>query len=132
LTRADLHAHVDAIETSYEFFLAYAAQGIVDGRASNLSGELQGFLARTDDALQAIADGLPALIESERLAPAEAQRELAAVITRDARTSLAAVRAVRARPSISSQLIDNLNAFTHLRALLTDLFLLDELLKEPA
>ena len=36
---------------------------------------------------------------------------------------------VLAQPSISSQLIDNLNASIHLRALLTDLFLIDELLK---
>ena len=129
MTRADLHAHVDAIETSYEFFLAYAAQGIVDGRSSNLSGELLGFLDRTDAALQAIADGLPSLSEPEALAPAASFRELAAVIGRDARTTLAAVRVVRELPSISSQLVDNLNAFTHLRALLTDLFLLDELLK---
>jgi hypothetical protein len=128
LTRSDLHAHIDAIETSYEFFLAYAAQGIVDGRASNLSGELQGFLAGTDAALQAIADGLPSLIETEALAPAQAYRDLAAVVGRDANTALAAIRVVREHPNISSQLIDNLNAFTHLRALLTDLFLLDELL----
>jgi hypothetical protein len=33
-------------------------------------------------------------------------------------------------PSISSQLIDNLNASIHLRALLTDLFLLDEILRK--
>ncbi len=36
---------------------------------------------------------------------------------------------VLAQPSISSQLIDNLNASIHLRAVLTDLFLLDEVLK---
>jgi hypothetical protein len=129
LTRADFHAHVDAIETSYEFFLAYAAQGIADGRASNLSGELHAFLDRTGAALQGIADGLPSLIEAERLAPAQPYRELAAVVSRDAQTALAAIRVVREHASISSQLIDNLNAFTHLRALLTDLFLLDELLK---
>jgi hypothetical protein len=36
------------------------------------------------------------------------------------------------QPSISSQLIENLNASIHLRALLTDLFLLDEILGEHA
>ena len=47
--------------------------------------------------------------------------------------SLAAVELVLAQPSISSQLVDNLNASIHLRALLTDLFLIDELLKsQPA
>ena len=44
-------------------------------------------------------------------------------------TALAAVQLVQAQPSISSQLIDNLNASIHLRALLTDLFLIDEILK---
>jgi len=36
---------------------------------------------------------------------------------------------VLAQSSISSQLIDNLNASIHLRALLTDLFLISEVVK---
>jgi hypothetical protein len=36
---------------------------------------------------------------------------------------------VLAQPAISSQLVDNLNASIHLRALLTDLFLIDEIAK---
>ena len=52
-----------------------------------------------------------------------------AVLARDARDSLAAVELVLAQPTISSQLIDNLNASIHLRALLTDLFLIDEIVK---
>jgi hypothetical protein len=43
--------------------------------------------------------------------------------------SLAAIELVLAQPAIGSQLIDNLNASIHLRALLTDLFLIDEVLK---
>jgi len=50
-------------------------------------------------------------------------------LERDARDSLAAIQLVLAQPTISSQLIDNLNASIHLRALLTDLFLIDEILK---
>ena len=52
------------------------------------------------------------------------------MLDRDAGAALAAVRLVQAQPSISSQLVDNLNASIHLRALLTDLFLLDEILKQ--
>jgi hypothetical protein len=37
---------------------------------------------------------------------------------------------VLAQPSISSQLIDNLNASIHLRALLTDLSLVGEIVKK--
>jgi len=51
------------------------------------------------------------------------------VLARDARDSLAAVELVLIQATISSQLIDNLNASIHLRALLTDLFLIDEIVK---
>ena len=50
------------------------------------------------------------------------------MVTRDAEAALAAVRLVSAQEGVSSQLIDNLNANIHLRALLTDLFLVDELI----
>ena len=45
--------------------------------------------------------------------------------------SLAVIHIVLAQPSISSQLVDNLNASSHLRALLTDLFLIGEILRTP-
>ena len=51
------------------------------------------------------------------------------VLDRDARDSHAAMELVLAQPAISSQLIDNLNASMHLRALLTDVFLLGEVLR---
>ena len=43
--------------------------------------------------------------------------------------NIAAVATELAQRIISSQLIDNLNASIHLRALLTDLFLMDEIFK---
>ncbi len=52
-----------------------------------------------------------------------------AAVEADARVALGAVRLVLARPDIGSQLVDNLNASIHLRALLTDLFVVDEALK---
>ena len=51
------------------------------------------------------------------------------MLDRDAEDSLAALELVLAQPVISSQLIDNLNASIHLRALLTDLFLIGEILR---
>jgi hypothetical protein len=51
------------------------------------------------------------------------------VLDRDASEALAAIELVLAQPSLSSQLIDNLNASIHVRALLTDLFLIDEIAK---
>jgi len=51
------------------------------------------------------------------------------VVDRDALDASAGIQLVLAQPAIGSQLIDNLNASIHLRALLTDLFLVDEALK---
>ena len=65
----------------------------------------------------------------EKLQPTAPYDAFIAVIERDARDSQAAIQLVLAQPSISSQIVDNLNASIHLRALLTDLFLIDEVLK---
>jgi hypothetical protein len=56
-------------------------------------------------------------------------RAFAGVIDRDARDASAAIQLVLSLKSIGSQVIDNLNASIHLRALLTDLFLIDEVIK---
>jgi len=123
----------DTIEEAYEFMLAYAAQGLTGDAGSQSGGQLREFLTRAAAALTGIGDVLSAVIEGEHLEPAARYQAYVAVLDRDARDSLAAVDLVLAQPSISSQLIDNLNASIHLRALLTDLFLIDELLKsQPA
>jgi hypothetical protein len=62
--------------------------------------------------------------------PAEKYGVFGRVLDRDARDSIAAAELVLAQPSISSQMVDNLNASIHLRALLTDLFLLGEILRK--
>jgi len=59
-------------------------------------------------------------------------RGFVAVIDRDARDASAAIQLVLSLPAIGSQVVDNLNASIHLRALLTDLFLIDEVLKTAA
>ena len=50
-------------------------------------------------------------------------------VTRDAAATQAVLRLVLGQPGISSQMIDNLNASIHVRALLTDGFVVDEILK---
>jgi hypothetical protein len=68
-------------------------------------------------------------MEQEHADSARAGAAFLAALDRDAATALAAVSLVLSREDIGSQLVDNLNASIHLRALLTDLFLVDELLK---
>ena len=128
MTRSELRDRIEAIEESYEFFLAYAAQGATGTGPGASSGQVRQFLARTEEALEGLGEGVAALAEAAGLAPAAAYRAMADVLGRDAESTLAAVQLVSAQKWVSSQLIDNLNASIHFRALLTDLFLIDEIL----
>ena len=123
----ELKKRIDAIEESYEFFLAYAAQGVTDDRASKSGGQLRLFLDRMEGGLDGLADAFRALVRENGNGPVAAWDEMLEVLARDAGAALAAVRLVASRESVSSQLVDNLNANIHLRALLTDLFLVDDL-----
>ena len=125
---AELQARVDAIEESYEFFLAYAAQGVSGEQESGSAGQVREFLQRMDEALVVLADLFAAAVAERDPAEQAACRPFIDVLRRDAESSLAAVRLVRAQPVVGSQMIDNLNALIHLRALLTDVFLIDEIL----
>jgi hypothetical protein len=53
-------------------------------------------------------------------------------VARDALTARGAMALVLGRARIGSLLVDNLNASVHLRALLTDVFLLEQALKAEA
>ena len=129
----DLKARCDAIEECYEFMLAYAAQGVVEEAGSPSSGQLRTFLDACRAALDRPGGCVPApSLSAIGFEPVDRYLAFIDVLDRDARSALAAVRLVLAQPSISSQLIDNLNASIHVRALLTDLFLIDEILKEHA
>ena len=124
--RKDLPHLCDVIEEAYEFMLAYAAQGLAGDAARRSEPQLRAFLTRAAAALTDISEVLSALIEREPLDLAPQYRACGAVLGRDAGDTLAAIELVLAQPSISSQLVDNLNASIHLRALLADLFLIDE------
>ncbi len=127
LTRDELQKRIDAIEESYEFFLAYAARG-VSGEQSD--DDVRQFLQRMDEALTDVANGFKSVAKQNASSSAKPLQAMIEVLERDAQTTQAAVRLVLARSSIGSQLIDNLNASIHVRAMLTDLFLLDEATKK--
>ena len=130
--RPDLTNRCNAIEECYEFMLAYAAQGLPADTGVPSGGQLRDFLRRASEALSGLADAYAAVVREERLEPAGRYQAFLNVLARDAGDALAAIELVRAQPALSSQLIDNLNASIHLRALLTDLFLIDEILKTQA
>ena len=128
--RAELDRRIEAVESGYEFLLAYAAQGRNTDRGAGSGRNLREFL----EAMQAALDGLAPVARDCAAARGEAVADVAGAfldaLGRDAETARSAVRLLLAQPDISSQLVDNLNASIHLRALLTDLFILDEALKE--
>jgi len=130
-TSDDLKQRIEAIETGYEFMLAYAAQGRETDKGAAAGRSVREYL----DKMAAALEGLSAVVNAcaSGLDPDLPKKGAAffAAVDADARIALAVIRLVLAREAISSQLIDNLNASIHLRALLTDLFVVDEVLKPP-
>ena len=114
-----LAARIEAIEQAYELMLAYAAQGRQsdDGPDSTI----RQFMRRARAALDGLASQLRATLPEGG--------DFIDVLEQDARATEAAFRLVLAQSALSSQLIDDLNASIHVRALLTDVFLVDEVLK---
>lgn len=109
-----LHDNIDIIESGYEFLLAYAAQGRESDEGPGGS-EVRKTLTGMADAAASLSAELDG--NDSGFAP---------VVVDDARKAGAAIALVLAQDKISSELVDNLNASIHLRALLTDLFLLSE------
>ena len=109
-----LHEYIEVIEAGYEFLLAYAAQGRESDEGAGGS-EVRTTLAGMSEASAGITEALQA-----------DDGDFSTVVVDDARKSIAAISLVASQDKISSELVDNLNASIHLRALLTDLFLLSE------
>ena len=127
----EIYERFDAIEECYEFMLAYAAQGLPTDQGSQPGRQIREFLERAVTALDGLAESCRDVVKQDGRKPAEPYQAFLAVLDRDAGDSLAAIELVLAQSSISSQLIENLNASIHLRALLTDLFLVGEILRAP-
>ncbi len=125
-----LRERVDHLEEGYEFLLAYAAQGHTRSSAQGKDAEARRHLERSVRALDGIGASIRGLLDAHptgaRMLP------FVDVLERDATSAGAAFSLVLAQPVIGSQLIDNLNASSHVRALLTDLFLIDEALEAGA
>ena len=125
----DFLERCDAIEECYEFMLAYAGQGLPTEQGSQSGGRVREFLQNAAGALKGLAASCSRAIAESGHEPAARHQAFISVLDRDAQDSLAALELVQAQPAISSQLIDNLNASVHLRALLTDLFLVGDILR---
>jgi hypothetical protein len=119
----------ERIEECYEFTLSYAARGLAGDDSSEQTRQVRDHLTRAVEAMRGLDASCREEIARERLEPREKYEAFLAVMKRDAEGATAAMEMVLAQPEIGSQLVDNLNASIHLRALLADLFLLTEALE---
>jgi hypothetical protein len=121
---------IDVIEQTYELMLAYAAQGREREEDDPLG--IREALRRADAALDVLDAATPREMGSPAGPIADATAAMLGVLKQDVAKARAAFRFVLAQRSIGSQIVDNLNASIHVRALLTDIFLVDEALNDPA
>jgi hypothetical protein len=124
---AEICRRCHAMEQCYEFMLAYAAQGVSGGDGSQSGGRIREVLQQAVAALSGLVEACVPPMKAEARESADKYLAFLAVVERDAHDSMRTIELVLAQPTISSQLIDNLNASMHLRAVITDLFLLSDI-----
>jgi hypothetical protein len=127
--KEELARRADAIEGGYEMMLAYAAQGLASDQGAANSNQLRDHLKRFDDALTGLAQSYRDCAAALGVGPKDALEGFLKTLAADAATTQAALRLVMGQTGISSQMIDNINASIHVRALLTDVFIVDEIIK---
>jgi hypothetical protein len=121
-----LAQRIDIFERGYEYLLAYAAQG----RQDDAGTELRDTLTRMHEVLGEMQGSLHAAFAGSPESSGVAH--FTDAVERDLRVARGAIGVVLSRQSIASLLVDNLNASVHVRALLTDLFLIEQALKSAA
>src|SRR5262245_4816273 len=124
---AEIARRCHAMEACYEFMLAYAAQGVSGSGGSQAGGRIREVLQQAVAALSGLATAGRAAVSADARDSSEPYLAFLDVLERDAHDSIRTIELVLAQPAISSQMVDNLNASMHLRAALTDLFLLSDI-----
>ena len=128
----ELQASVDIVEETYEFCLAYAAKGVTAYMARTADTQAREQLEQLERALPGLGDVFLKVVEDFPEDGRDQYTGFIEVLRRDAESGRAAVQLVLAQKNITSQMVDNLNGMIHLRALLTDVFLIDEMLRPEA
>ena len=123
---------VDVVEETYEFCLAYAAKGVNVEMARTMDTQAREQLEKMDRMLPQLADAFLGVAKQKDDTSRGLYTAFIDVLRRDADAGRAAVQLVLAHGGITSQMVDNLNGMIHLRALLTDVFLIDEMLRPDA
>ncbi|MGI9492387.1 MAG: hypothetical protein ACR2QF_08320 [Geminicoccaceae bacterium] len=111
---------IEVVEDAYEFMLAYAAQGRKREAEDEGISRIRQYLTRFADALDELRDTAPACLATE------AGRAFRERFLDDAAVTRSVIALLLEQPSITSDMIDNTNGLIAVRALLTDLFFMDQ------
>jgi hypothetical protein len=124
----ELARRIDIIERGYEYLLAFAAQG----RKDEAGSEVRGTLLAMHGALEGLDRVLTATIKIDARSQLHDATAFITAVRDDALKARGAIAFTLNCATVGSQLIDNLNASIHVRALLTDLFLADQALRHSS
>lgn len=113
-----LEKDIETIESGYEFLLAYAAQGRPAAVETGPGPHARPTIQNMAEAMASIAKQF-----------VDSSDSFEAVIANDCLNAGAALEFILLQNKVGSEMVDNLNASIHLRAVLTDLFLYSEVLK---
>ncbi len=122
--KAELKDRTDTIEEAFEFMMAYAAQGR-DQEDPSEGGGIRSWLAKAAAALEDFYQLAQDQAKSTGSIEVEEWTEFLEILKTDAARAQALIAFAQSQPSLSSELIDNLNGTNHIRTILTDIFLLD-------
>lgn len=113
-----LEEDIETIESGYEFLLAYAAQGRPAAVETGPGPHARPTIKNMADAMAGIAEQF-----------SESNDSFEKVIANDCFNAGAALEFILRQDKVGSEMVDNLNASIHLRAVLTDLFLFSEVIR---
>lgn len=116
---------IDVVEEAYEFMLAYAAQGRKREAEDESISKIRQYLTRLAGALDDMRDAAPAIFSSDASQPFHDR------FIDDLATTRSVAAILLDSPSITSDMIDNTNGLIAVRALLTDLFFIDQAVLPP-
>jgi len=117
----EIRQQIEIVEESYEYMLAYAAQGRADEGAGPDGAQIRNFLNQYSSAIESIAGSLDGLADSNPQAAAYFDG-----LKRESAVMDSVVKILLARDNISSEVVDNANGLIAVRAYLTSLFFMDK------
>jgi len=117
MSQNPLAESIEDIEVAYEYMLAYAAQGRKTDIGEN-GVPIREYLTKMTSALDVIFN---------HLKDHQNQGEFIKAVRQDLMIAKEIVELTLKKKNIGSQCIDNVNASVHVRTMITDLFILEDL-----